>query len=225
MTTPLSDEQADKVMRKMCSFIEQEALEKAKEIKVKADEDYNVEKAKIVRRDTLAIDEQNKKKQHKEEIKKKIFASHYSNEAKLKVLSKQDEMLCGLFEETKQKLISLVKDQKYKAVLEDLIVQGLYGLLEQDVSLSCRQEDEDLVKRVLPSALSRASNSRVDFKVQIDKVYLKESDIGGVIMSSNNGKIRILNSFAARLEVARESLLPAIKVKLYGTPANRRFFD
>lgn len=40
----------------MQAFIEKEAKEKAKEIKLKADEEYEIEKASIVRSETAAID-------------------------------------------------------------------------------------------------------------------------------------------------------------------------
>jgi UDP-N-acetyl-D-mannosaminuronate dehydrogenase len=47
------------------SFIKQEALEKAREIKVKADEEFNIEKAKLVRQEALNIESfyEKKKKQ------------------------------------------------------------------------------------------------------------------------------------------------------------------
>lgn len=50
----------------MQAFIEKEAKEKAKEIKLKADEEYEIEKASTVRLETSAIDatyEQKLKKQ------------------------------------------------------------------------------------------------------------------------------------------------------------------
>ncbi|KAJ2322728.1 V-ATPase V1 sector subunit E, partial [Coemansia sp. RSA 2681] len=46
-TRPMNDEEVFSEMNKMVAFIRQEALEKAREIKVKADEEFNIEKAKL----------------------------------------------------------------------------------------------------------------------------------------------------------------------------------
>ena len=49
----------------MVSFIKQEALEKSKEIHIKADEEFAIEKAKLVRTEQSKVDEQ-----HEQRIKK-----------------------------------------------------------------------------------------------------------------------------------------------------------
>ncbi len=54
------------------SFIKQEANEKAREIKIKADEEFNIEKAKIVRQETIAIEAFYQKKAKQAEIQKKM---------------------------------------------------------------------------------------------------------------------------------------------------------
>ena len=46
----------------MTAFIRQEALEKAKEIRIKADEEFAIEKSKLVRQDTQSIDTQYERK-------------------------------------------------------------------------------------------------------------------------------------------------------------------
>lgn len=48
MSKPLDDEEVKQELNKMVSFIKQEAEEKARELRVKADEEYENEKAKIV---------------------------------------------------------------------------------------------------------------------------------------------------------------------------------
>lgn len=53
LTSRLNDVEVSAEMSKMVSFIKQEALEKAREIKVKADEEFNIEKAKLVRQETV----------------------------------------------------------------------------------------------------------------------------------------------------------------------------
>src|SRR5271163_3571815 len=49
-------------LRKMTAFIRQEALEKAREIQLKADEEFAIEKSKLVREETASIDASYEKK-------------------------------------------------------------------------------------------------------------------------------------------------------------------
>jgi len=55
------------------SFIKQEALEKAREIKVKADEEFNIEKAKLVRQEALNIESFYEKKKKQAEVQKRMY--------------------------------------------------------------------------------------------------------------------------------------------------------
>jgi V-type H+-transporting ATPase subunit E len=68
----LNDTQVATEMNKMVAFIKQEALEKAREIKVKADEEFNIEKAKLVRLETVAIDAFYAKKMKTAESQRKM---------------------------------------------------------------------------------------------------------------------------------------------------------
>lgn len=72
MSRALSDEEASKEMKKMVTFILQEASEKAKEIRIKADEEFNIEKAKLVRQETTAIETNFSKRLGQAEVKRKM---------------------------------------------------------------------------------------------------------------------------------------------------------
>ncbi|KAG1810653.1 uncharacterized protein BJ212DRAFT_1377940 [Suillus subaureus] len=63
-------------MNKMVTFIKQEALEKAREIKVKADEEFAIEKAKLVKQEQQAIDAQFEKKRKGAEVAQKMYSAH-----------------------------------------------------------------------------------------------------------------------------------------------------
>ncbi|OBT49538.1 hypothetical protein VE04_10006, partial [Pseudogymnoascus sp. 24MN13] len=52
----LSDDQVGQELRKMTAFIKQEADEKAHEIEMKADQEFAMEKAELVREAQSAID-------------------------------------------------------------------------------------------------------------------------------------------------------------------------
>lgn len=69
---PLTDDEVSAEMKKMIAFIRQEAIEKARELQVKADEEFNIEKAKLVRNEELAIEAATERKMKQAEIKKKM---------------------------------------------------------------------------------------------------------------------------------------------------------
>lgn len=74
----LNEEEAGKEMKKMVAFIMQEADEKCREIKVKADEEFNVEKAKLVHQETVAIEAQFERKLKQAEIKRKMLDVYFA---------------------------------------------------------------------------------------------------------------------------------------------------
>jgi V-type H+-transporting ATPase subunit E len=75
MSRGLNDAEVSAEMNKMVQFIKQEALEKAREIKVKADEEFNIEKAKLVRQETVAIEAFYQKKIKQADIQRKMCVS------------------------------------------------------------------------------------------------------------------------------------------------------
>ena len=72
MSRGLNDSEVSQEMQKMVSFIKQEALEKAREIKIKADEEFNIEKAKLVRQETLALESFYQKKKKQAQVQRKM---------------------------------------------------------------------------------------------------------------------------------------------------------
>lgn len=73
----------------MMAFIEQEANEKAEEIDAKAEEEFNIEKGRLVQQQRLKIMEYYEKKEKQVELQKKIQSSNMLNQARLKVGSSQ----------------------------------------------------------------------------------------------------------------------------------------
>lgn len=74
----------------MMAFIEQEANEKAEEIDAKAEEEFNIEKGRLVQQQRLKIMEYYEKKEKQVELQKKIQSSNMLNQARLKVCSIND---------------------------------------------------------------------------------------------------------------------------------------
>ena len=137
----------------MTAFIRQEALEKAKEIQIKADEEFAIEKSKLVRQETSSIDTNYEKKFKQASMSQQITRSTVSNKTRLRVLSARQEILDSLFETAADKLKGASKDKaKYKGILKGLILEGMYALNEPKVLIRARKADYDVVKEAMKAA-------------------------------------------------------------------------
>lgn len=144
-------EQVAGELRKMTAFIRQEALEKAREIELKADEEFAIEKSKLVRQETAAIDTLYEKKFKQAAMSQQITRSTLSNRTRLRVLSSRQELLDELFQQARDKISSIAsKDaKKYETVLQGLILEGLYALNEEKVAIRVRAKDTDAAKKAI----------------------------------------------------------------------------
>jgi V-type H+-transporting ATPase subunit E len=137
----------------MTAFIKQEALEKAKEIQIKADEEFAIEKSKLVRQETAAIDTSYEKKFKQASMSQQITRSTVANKSRIRILSARQELLDNLFDEARSKLSGATKDKgKYQALLKNLILEGLYALNEPKVQVRARKADYDAVKKAISDA-------------------------------------------------------------------------
>lgn len=111
----------------MMAFIEQEANEKAEEIDAKAEEEFNIEKGRLVQQQRLKIMEYYEKKEKQVELQKKIQSSNMLNQARLKVLKVREDHVKTVLDEARRRLGEVTKDPaKYADVVRTLIVQGLF---------------------------------------------------------------------------------------------------
>src|ERR1700712_3236105 len=116
----------------MTEFIKQEALEKAREIEIKANEEFSIEKSKLVRQETDSIDASYTKKFKQASMTQQITRSTVANKTRLKVLGARQELLDDIFEQAGKKLGDGTKDGgKYQGILKNLLLEGLYALSEK----------------------------------------------------------------------------------------------
>ncbi|KIW20368.1 hypothetical protein PV08_00943 [Exophiala spinifera] len=224
----LSDDQVASELKKMTAFIRQEALEKAREIQLKADEEFAIEKSKLVREEIAAIDKEYEKKFKQASMSQQITRSTMSNKTRIKVLSARQELLDKLFEQARSKLgESGSKDKNYEEVLKGLILEGLYLLAESKVQIRCRKADKDKVESAAKKAAAEyKENMGSEVEPVIDeKNWLPEESTGGVFVVGGNGKIELNNTFEERLRMCESDALPSIRATLFGENQNRKFHD
>ncbi|XP_007033474.2 PREDICTED: V-type proton ATPase subunit E2 isoform X1 [Theobroma cacao] len=225
----MNDGDVSRQIQQMVRFIRQEAEEKANEISVSAEEEFNIEKLQIVEVERRKIKQEYERKAKQVEVRKKIQYSMQLNASRLKVLQAQDDLVNSIKESARKELLRLSNDKRgYKKLLKALIVQSLVRLREVAVLLRCREVDRKVVESVLEEAKREyAEKLKVQPpKITIDNVYLppppSNADShdpycsGGVVLASEDGKIVCENTLDARLDVAFRQKLPEIRRRLVG---------
>ncbi|GAB4834518.1 hypothetical protein Ancab_032774 [Ancistrocladus abbreviatus] len=228
----MNDADVSKQIQQMVRFIRQEAEEKANEISVSAEEEFNIEKLQLVEAEKRKIRQEYERKEKQVEIRKKIEFSMQLNASRIKVLQAQDDLVNSMKEAASEELLRVGSEHyHYKHLLKELIVQCLLRLKEPVVLLRCREVDVYLVESILHSAKEEyAAKAHVHPpEIIIDSVYLPPapshhnahgpSCSGGVVLASRDGKIVCENSLDARLDVAFRKKLPQIRKQLFGTVA------
>jgi len=229
----MNDADVSKQIQQMVRFIRQEAEEKANEISVSAEEEFNIEKLQLVEADKKKIRQEYERKEKQVDVRKKIEYSMQLNASRLKVLQAQDDVVNKMKESAAKELLNVSRDHHvYKNLLKDLVIQSLLRLKEPSVLLRCRKEDLHLVEEVLDSAAQEyAEKANVHApEIVVDKdVYLPPApshhnphDLhcsGGVVLASHDGKIVFENTLDARLDVVFRNKLPHIRKQLFGQVA------
>ncbi len=136
----------------MTAFIRQEALEKSREIQLKADEEFAIEKSKLVREETASIDREYEKKFKQAGMSQQITQSTMSNKTRLKVLSARQDLLDKLFEQAREKLGEQGKKGDYEETLKGLILEGMYLMCEKKLGLRCKKDDQEKVEKAAKKA-------------------------------------------------------------------------
>ncbi|XP_034390018.1 V-type proton ATPase subunit E 1a isoform X2 [Cyclopterus lumpus] len=203
----LTDADVQKQIKHMMGFIEQEASEKVEEIDAKAEEEFNIEKGRLVQTQRM---------------------SNLTNQARLKVLKDRDDMITDLLNEARQRLGEIAKEPaSYSALLEGLVLQGFYQLLEPKVTIRCRQKDVEMVQAAVNKNIpiyKEAVQSNIVVKIDQER-FLSSEICGGIEVYNDNRKIKVSNTLENRLELMAQQMMPEIRVNLFGANPNRRFTD
>ncbi|XP_073144636.1 V-type proton ATPase subunit E-like [Henckelia pumila] len=224
----MNDADVSKQIQQMVRFIRQEAEEKANEISVSAEEEFNIEKLQLVEAEKKKIRQEYERKEKQVQVRKKIEYSMQLNASRIKVLQAQDDLVNSMKESASKELLNVSSDQNsYRNLLKDLIVQSLLRLKEPSVLLRCRKDDAKLVNSVLKSAKEEyAEKAKVHSpEIVVDSVHLPPAPSGddahglfcsgGVVLASRDGKIVFENTLDARLDVVFRKKLPEIRKSLF----------
>eukprot|EP00191_Tetraselmis_sp_GSL018_P011080 CAMPEP_0177601916 /NCGR_PEP_ID=MMETSP0419_2-20121207/14555_1 /TAXON_ID=582737 /ORGANISM="Tetraselmis sp., Strain GSL018" /LENGTH=200 /DNA_ID=CAMNT_0019095295 /DNA_START=75 /DNA_END=674 /DNA_ORIENTATION=+ len=141
-----------KQVDQMVRFIKQEAEEKANEIMVSAEEEFNIEKLQMIEAEKQKIKKEYERKESQVEVKKKIEYSKKLNEMRLKVLTAKQESLDQIYSSAQKELQGASSKGNYGEMIKLLIVQAMHKLREPTVVLKCRKEDVSACEKQMEPA-------------------------------------------------------------------------
>ncbi|KAJ0985398.1 hypothetical protein J5N97_003754 [Dioscorea zingiberensis] len=186
----MNDADVSRQIQQMVRFIRQEAEEKANEISVSAEEEFNIEKLQLV--------EAEKRKIRQEYERKENEYSMQLNAARIKVLQAQDDLSLLRLKEPSVLLRCRECDRKLvESVLEEAKQQYAEKAKVHPPKVTI---DEKVYLPPPPN------------KREVHGPFCS----GGVVLASQDGKIVFENTLDARLEVVFRQKLPEIRKLLYG---------
>jgi V-type H+-transporting ATPase subunit E len=192
---------------------------------LQTEHDFNLEKQTLVHEAKLNIQDEFAKKEKDREIQERIARSAEIGACRVKKMKLRDDLLKTLISEAGAKCAVVTRGANYPQLLQKLIVQGLIKIEENNVTIFCRAEDINTIKKILPAAVQEyveimKRESSVTLKPQVvlseDKAKnLPESSFGGVLLTALDGKIVCDNTMSSRLNLVYEELLPSIRAILF----------
>ncbi|VDP99400.1 unnamed protein product [Trichobilharzia regenti] len=192
----LNDTEVQRQIRHMMAFIDQEAREKVEEIDAKAEEEFQIEKSRLVQNQRLKIMEYYAKKEKQIELTKKMWVhfsfSNFSIQSRFEL--EKSIQIKGFTEQRKS----------YRGIC-------CFWLYFQSLLPGCI------------AAYRKETGS--DCKVVIDNNYLPDSLAGGVELYNKDGRIKVVNTLESRLDQISERLMPKLREILFGVNEGRKFHN
>jgi len=229
----MNDQEAQQQIKQMENFILKEAEDKSQEIESKGLEEFGIEKFRIVTSQKEKIRQEYARKAKQVETQCAIARSLAINKSRLEKIKARQEVLFKISADSKKVLeTEMAKADKGKPFVTKLILQGALMLLEDTVSVQCRECDVVLVQSCLEPAaaeyakvIKEQSGATKSLALSIDKSkYLSpapkagsdaKSCLGGVVLTCQNSTITVDNTVDVRLALTLEQDKPAVRGLLF----------
>ena len=231
----MSSVDTDRRIEQMCEFIKQEAREKANEIKIKTQEEFDLDRQMIAQEGKSKVREEYAKKEKDLQVQQRIAQSAEIGRQTKRRMVARDDLLNKLYAQAKDRLAQLSTSDvnKYKEVLKDLVLQGLIKIEEPDIVVRCRKVDLELVREIIPAVrekyikmMKEECGEDVSISVTLNEEENKMlppppngtpmiSCAGGIIMEGHSGRLVLDNTFDKRLEVCFHDLKPVTRKCLF----------
>lgn len=199
-------------IQKMISFIRQESLEKAREIQLKANEEFQIQKAKLVKQEATKLQDNLQKQRNQIETQSKVHYATCSNQYRIEVQLAMDSCLKRLKTACKERIVEKLgsNTDKYKEYLKFTLVEMLHVFKDEpSIVIQCRQQDLAIVEEVIVELEGKKRFSL------LRESFLSDKSLGGLVGYSIDGKIKCNDTVETRLDIAIENLAPEIRIRLF----------
>ncbi|ORC91495.1 putative ATP synthase [Trypanosoma theileri] len=208
-------------IQSMIDFIEREARERAEELDAAAQEEYDVEKMRLVEAEKIKVRSTTEQKKKQVDIDRRVARANFSKTQRLRIMEERRKIMDQLRENTKNKILAFVNDaSKYRKLLVDLIHQALLSV-QTDAVIHTRKEDITTVQGML-NELEQWYLTKTGKKISITlgQDHLDSEDAwGGVIVESRDGHIICNLTLSCRMKHCFEDQLPTIRYYLFNPEA------
>lgn len=204
-------------IQSMIDFIEREAQEKVEELEAAAQEEYDVEKMRVVETEKAKIRTLTEKKKTQVDIDCRVSQANYSKTQRMRIMAERAKVMEELFEVTKKSILqTIANSSEYEKLLRDLIRQSVMAVRTSAV-VACLKEDEGQVNSMLKSVADwYRTQTQQSITITVSKEYLdKEEAWGGVVVSSTDGRIVCDNTLAHRTKTCFDEQLPTVRYYLF----------
>jgi len=224
----MSDGQARQI-KQMVSFIIQEADEKVKEIRIKTDHDFNLQKQNLIHAGKLAAQEEYAQKEKDLEIQERVQKSSAIADARVTKMEARNELLDDLKSNVLTKLTDKCSNPKkkdeYINLLTSLITQGLCKIDETSVEVQVLERDVDVANKALQPAIdeykkimSTRGKKDINPTVTVSVSRLANgSTVGGCVLIAHRNRIVVNQTMEARLDIAYKGVMPHVRSALFPT--------
>ena len=210
-------------------MLRQNAHEKAFEIKVLAQRQFEAARDKEIIKGRKHLKEEQDKKIGKLNQDLNIARSKMINSARLTKMSERNKCLMELKEMMLAKMVEERQQnrERYLATVKNCILQSMIKLLEPSLKILCREEDLNDVNGMTDDIESEyksfmeektGRDEYVCTLTTLDQVFLKDSQdkgCGGVILYTEDERIVCPNMIINRLHLAFEEYQPYIRNTLF----------
>ena len=149
----LSGAHGSKQIQQMVNFILQEAHEKANEIQVRTEHDFDLEIQTAVVNGKHKINAEMEQKRRDREVADRISRSKSITTARTEIMEARQKLMVDLNEDIKQKIMAYPGNSNYPELIKDLLIQAFQTLYDEKcVEIICRHEDKGIVEQKIGEA-------------------------------------------------------------------------
>ncbi|XP_050058544.1 V-type proton ATPase subunit E-like [Aphis gossypii] len=222
----MNKSQLNQQLDKMIRFIEFEANEIEQNIDTQSENEFDIKKNEIILKEKLKIDQLYKKKTKFMNRTTATMITKLMTNAKLEILNARDTFIKSVLADVNRELLKLRNHKsQYLKILKKLILQAMYQVLEEKISLILISDDMECVDLMIPE-LSEIylANTGMNIEINIDNsIKLPNQEIGGVMVTAKGRRLLVENTLVVRLLYLTQQAIPIICTGLFGPNPTRTY--